>query len=713
MIVSGLMNALVSSINSRKSLAANAEQQELNRQWQDAQQQRQWRHAEMLQDKMREMTRQNFLAQLEQQRTSFDLQMLNQSWPLPSCPPNIIIKEINDYLSASEPVPLQLIVVENGDLSKGPLAIHHQVRNAINELNKFMSAHYGRNAAQSVKVYDTDRPGANFGAAEVSTLFQVFQLAPTIVLTSRVNGAEYVLECWYWGSGNAVRPVMAEIYRCNVDELQLEVLMNLAHGWINTKERLGIEDADKDYLVDLMGRIENEKQRLKTRGASPEEIREYSLKPFWGELSSFTTLASPKAGTNAPRVDARPFIRAINQGIESRILASFKICASLLCDAHFLLEQKASPKFMQICAQELAETPQLMSQAERFFDAALEALPDTSKADRAVMYARMAMAYQDTCRQEEAERCISLSSEQLQSMVDPESFALEASDEMNECVAELRQIRGAELIAPWINRCERVVSGDDLNRHAIGLFKKGRRREALDVWRRAGRQGHTKSMHNLTQVLEDEKKMEESREWGAKAILAGYEPLKSRSYDLAWWKCVRGDWVAAFLLWCAYLESEEKQHRDEAVACSSLILFTSALGKLTESDCEKWHRLVCCEGGNVPLSRDAVFSNYPSEAEAVLHAFSSCRGTGAAGKKTFLGLGSNMTKDDSNIFAAALAFWCRRSLNLTPTLFPGITDAERLVYQVAKGQPKDQMKVYDRIATEYEHQISLITKQYL
>lgn len=663
MLVSGLLNAVVSSINSRANAKMSASQQVLNRDCQVAQQNKQWKHAEMLQEKMREATRQNLLLQLKQQMDMLDYQQLDKHWPLLSCSPYAVTKEINDHLRAGEPIPLQLIVVENGDLSKGPLAIHGPVQNAITELNKFISRYYGLNTAQGVQVYDRSKPGAEFGAAEVNTLFQVFRSAPTVVLTSRVIGSEYVLECWYWGSGSAEKPVMVEILRCDVEDLQIEILRKIADKWLETKERLGVEDADKDRLVELLERLSTEERRLESRGASPEEVRYYSRKPFRDQISNFTTLTSQKSLPESQRIDPRPFIREINDGIGRRIVASYKICSSLLCDAHFLLERKVQPKFLMICDRELQDAPELLEQSRSLFEGMINALPSDSINDKALMYARMAGAYQTVNLEDAAMTCSSKCVKLLESMVSPEEFAFEASAEMKDCITELKHIPAAMHLVPWLGTCDRNVSDDELNRHAASMYQKGNLDEALSIWRRAAERGHLKSMHNLGMVLESVKRVEEARAWLTKAVLLGYESLYSRGYELAWRQCVRGSWPAAFRLWNAYLISKDGAHRDEAMAYSALILSTAALTELSEADCRLWLQTISSECPDIDAETSPAMDSdivYPEVAMKALAALAK--------------------RNNGGVFLAALGLWIRRSLNDSHSLFPGIEDSYELIY---------------------------------
>lgn len=589
MIVSGLLNALVSSVNSRMSLAANEEEQKKNREFQEAMQKKQWLHAESLQREMREMTRRNFLEQIEHQRQTADLQALEQRWPLPASSPRLIINEFNDYLKSGKPIPLQLIVVENGDLSKPPLSIRSQVRNAINELNKFMSFHYGLNSEFAVKVHDTDKAGATFGSSEVDTIFHIFKVAPTMILTSRVYGSEYVLECWFWGSGIAEKPGMVEIFRCDVEELQISVLKKIAEEWKSSKVQLGVSDPDKDALVDLMGRIEAERLRLIQCGATPEQLQEYANKPFVSEIQAFTNVSKSTGKT----VNAVPFVRKINEAIEQSLLSSFKICSALLSDAHFLLEYKASPRFMQICAEELRTLPDLRCAAEKFFDDAMKKLPDYQRSGKALMHARMAIAYRNANRPEKALTYGLESSRQLSEMVSPDAFALEANNEMQLCLSELKSIEGVEQSVPWISKqTSLTVSSDDLNRHAVTLYKSGKVEEAVSVWLKAVDAEHGKSIRNLANVFASLHRHDEANALFARGIRLGDRDLFVKGHEVALWYCAQGKWADAFTMWRAYLQSSASDFRHVAEAYSAIIVFTSAVYDISAQECAQWVQVV-------------------------------------------------------------------------------------------------------------------------
>lgn len=714
MLFGGLLNATIGLINSMRSTSLSQKQLHLNHEWQEAQQKKQWRHAEELQAEVREASRLNLMAQMERQMEILDVQQLERNWPLLSCSPSAVAKDISTRLREGKPVPLQMIVVENGDLSKGSLSIHGPVQNAISELNKFMSQHYGLNSESAVQVYDRGKPGANFGSSEVYTLFQVFQAAPTIVLASRVRDSEYVLDCWYWGSGSAVNPVMVELYSCNIEDLQLVVLAQVTESWKKNKKKLNVEDEDKDSLVSLLDRMEAEADRLRALGAEEDDLRYYSRKPFREELAKFTTMAAARVPSDSRRIDAKPFVQAINKGIERMIEASFKICSALLCDAHFLITYKFPPKFMDVCSRELCEMPEIAGQARQLFERMLAALPDTYKTGKPLMYARMALAYQHAERVNEARECSTCSVQLLETMVSPENFSYEASDEMCTCVEELRRIPAAAGIVPWIDRCLTDVSNDDLNRHAVGLYQSGHVEEALEVWRRAGARGHAKSMHNLGQVLLSSGQRTEARDWMSKAILLGYEPLYCQGYGLGWWKCGAGDWVSAFRLWSAYIESEQTANRDEAIAFSALILFTSALSKLSESECSHWAQTVCkdrylsdSEGLKECLSSETVV--YPQLSECVLSVLSDSR---TILKEHRRGWRSEKVEEHSDVFTAALGFWSRKSLGQSQSLFPGVADAEKLIYNLADGYPGKWIQTCIDLSLEYEPKILLTTKQY-
>ena len=616
MIVNGLMNALVSSINSRKTLAANAEQQQKNMEFQEALQKKQWSHAEKLQQEMREMTRRNFLEQIQHQQQTADWQDLAQRWPLPATSPRLINKEFDEYLQAEVPIPLQLIIVENGDLGKGPLAIRLQIRNAINELNKFMSAHYGRNSAYAVKIYDTDKAGANFGAAEVDTVFQVFKVAPTMILTIRVEGSCYRMECWHWGSGSVIKPAMAEIFTCNVQDLQLGILRQIAAEWNIIKSQLQLEDPDKDELVDLIRRIDTEQKRLIQNGASPELLQEYTYKPFLPEIAQFTTPNAP-ATDKSKKINAAPFIHKINAGIEQSILSSFKICSALLADAHFLLEYKTAPRFMQICADELQTTPQLMHQAESFFTAALNALPDYRKMDTALMNARMATAYQEADRPEEALLYTKKCSRLLEQMVSPHHFALEASGEMLICLDELKQIKGAKEQIPWLcEQASKKYTPDEMNQHAASMYQAGKIDEAITIWRKAVDLGHEKSMQNIAVVLESVGRLDEANEMYEVAIKHGVSKVFRKGHQVALWNCNRGNWANAFTMWCFYLQSKEKTYKHEAAANSALLLFTSAISEIFADDCALWASLLhlkYCDDNPQLMAEDFLLASATSD----------------------------------------------------------------------------------------------------
>jgi|GEM_PF-2335597 len=603
MIVNGLMNALVSSVNSRKSIEANQEMHEKNQAFQEAQQKKQWRHAEQLQREMRELTRKNFLEQLEHQRQQADLQALEQRWPLQSSSPRLIINEFNNLLIAGDDIPLQLIIAENGDLKTPTLSIANQVRNAINELNKFMSVHYGQNSATSVKIYDNTKPGARFGAAEVDALYQVFKVAPTMVISSRVHNAEYIMECWYWGCGMADKPVEVELFRCNVKDLQLKILKETASEWLRLKHKFDFVDPDKDALADVMGRLQNKEKELRSMGAGEEDVREYAMKPFEAEIAEFTSKTSKT-------VNAMPFIQKINDGIERTILSSFKLSSALVSDAYFLLEHKVAPKFMCICAEELRSVPMLQEQSEAFFRETIKALPEARRSERALMHAQMAVSYKNANQPQKALEYGVQCSQELRQLLPPEHFDLEASEEMLESLKAIKEVEGVTLQEPWIAGLNsQPLSPDELNHRAAGLYNNGHIESALSVWRKSAQQGHLKSIINLANVLLSQGRNADAFEWVAAAIRQRHRPFYSRGHILALWFCQRGEWANAFSMWCAYLESADSAHRAEAEAYSAFIIFTAALKEITEDEFRRWINIVGCDA-NEPISPCEYAENF-------------------------------------------------------------------------------------------------------
>lgn len=591
MIINGLLNALVSSINSRKTIAENKLQQQKNLEFQEALQKKQWKHAERLQREMRKVTRDNFLEQLEFQKQSGDLQALEQRWPIPAISPRLVINEFNEYLSSGIPIPLQLIVVENGDLSKGGLSIKQQVRDAINELNKFMSTYYGQNSLHAVKIHDSCKTGSYFGSSEVDTVYQVFKVAPTIVLTARVSGSKYIQECWQWGISGK-KPTMVELFKCDVEELQLSILNQIAADWSTTKEKFQLQDPDKDLLVDLLGRIEEKVKNLKEKGAPHETLREYGYRPFAPEIEQFISL-SPRSVNKERKVNAAPFIKSINDGIANCILSSYKICASLLSDSHFLLEYSASPRFMKICADELRVFPQLMNQADAFFDKMLECAPEHLRKDVPLMHARLALAYQEAKQVEKTLKYSRKCTRLLEQMVEPHQFELMASDDMKQCLDVLSEIDEIRKEFPWVaSRSSKEVSPDELNHHAVDLYSKGKREEAITVWKGAVEQGHKKSMHNLAVVLDAEKRVDEANEMYAIAISNGVKDLYKKGHQLALWYCNRKKWSDAIRMWCIYLQSGDEEFFSEAVADSSILFFTKAISEICKEALQRWAALV-------------------------------------------------------------------------------------------------------------------------
>ncbi len=603
MILNGVLNAVVSSRNSRKSIEANQELHEKNQAFQEAQQKKQWRHAEQLQREMRELTRKNFLEQLEHQRQQADLQALDQRWPLQSSSPRLIINEFNNLLIAGDDIPLQLIIAENGDLKTPTLSIANQVRHAIGELNTFMSVHYGQNSATPVKIYDNTKPGARFGAAEVDALYQVFKVAPTMVISSRVHNAEYIMECWYWGSGMACKPVAVELFRCNVKDLQLKILKETASEWLRLKHEFDLDDSDKDALADVMGRLQNKEKELRSKGASEDVVREYAMKPFEAEIAEFTSKTSKT-------VKAMPFIQKINDGIVHTILSSFKLSSALMSDAYFLLEHKVAPKFMCICAEELRSVPMLQEQSEAFFRKTIKALPEARRSERALMHAQMAVSYKNANQPQKALEYGVQCSQELRQLLPPELFDLEASEEMLESLKAIKEVDGVTLQEPWIAGLNsQPLSPDELNHRAAGLYKNGHIESALSVWRKSAQQGHLKSIINLANVLLSRGRKADAFEWVAAAIRQRHRPFYSDGHILALWFCRRGEWANAFSMWCAYLESADSAHRAEAEAYSAFIIFTAALKEITEDEFRRWINIVGCDA-NEPISPCEYAENF-------------------------------------------------------------------------------------------------------
>lgn len=671
MIINGLFNALVNSINSRKSLAANAKEQEKNRQFQEALQQKQWKHAENLQREMREMTRRNFLEQIEHQQKMADFQALENRWPLPASSPRLIINEFNEYLKEGKAIPLQLIVVENGDLSK-PLSIRLQVRNAINELNKFMSTHYGMNTEYAVKVHDTSKSGSNFGASEVHTVFHVFKVAPTMILTSRVHDSAYVLECWFWGGSMMEDPRMVEIYRCDVQELQLSVLKEIANKWPKDKLKLGVDDPDKDALVDLMKRMENEENRLKQRGATPEDLNNYARKKFVQEIHTFTSIS--KLGNKT--INAEPFVRKINESIERNIFSSFKISASLLSDAHFLLEYKAPPKFMQVCSKEMDEFPELRQQAESFFEQAVEALP-FNHSDKALLHARMATAYHNANYTDKAITYGTKSVRLLEEMVSPENFVYEANEDMHLCLKELNLIESIKKKAPWINnQAQRQVSPDDLNKRAAELYGQDKVQNAISIWKKAVALGHRKSIRNLAYVLKSINRTDEANELFAKAICDGEKDLFKEGHDVALWYCKKGMWAKAFCMWLAYLQSGDTEFRHIAEAYSAIILFTDTYNDISRGcNTSEWVKAV---GGDLTCSIQNV-------AEDLL---------------TSTVESSRFSDDKLKAFYNVLSVWYLKSRGENIPLIYGLNDDTELLYALPATLASEYEKWFKQCLTK-------------
>ncbi len=535
--------AISQLLNGSLTRASSEESQQKQMEFQAAMQARQWEETARLQREIQALTvkdaRENArLAWQRQQQTLTDQAML-ASWPFIE-DPFTLRNNFQKSIEEGRPIPLQILIPTDPKTLtiKGKISLDSAMKQVLTDIANFLGSHYPHNAESRTPIcLRTGLKGnAAFEPSHLNILYEVFHVAPTIVLLPGCIDNSFRIQVAYWDGTDANKhfsPSMQnEVFRCDVAELQIEALRVEAREWEKKKNDFDLQDEQKDELLNIVKEETALIQKKKSLGMTDADVYKY-IRPGYERryLECYKKLQI-----------------SLDYEVNSMLKDACQATIALLSDLHYLTHGGYTPKFPQICSQQMQRFPELKSGAEYLFNAALNnrALPE----HRLPLYhARLAESYSGTdgaLAQNHAREGLKL----LKNIV------LNPSDKGWENIPELRsavQTLSTTENDQYLDDCLREINcpPNELTERGAKAYAEKKYADAYGLWLRAAQLDYLPACNNLAQLywhgVGTRRDMAQAAYYFEKAMVGRYQPAFLKGAHVVVTHYLNeGDWGKAF-----------------------------------------------------------------------------------------------------------------------------------------------------------------------
>ncbi len=581
-------------LNGSLGRSSNKDSQKLQQEFQSAMQARQWEETARLQREIQALNarsaRDNARETFQRQQRQFEEQAFLGTWPLQGIDPLTIRRDFQKALDEGRPIPLQVIIPAlEADLKLGGRFLVTDVRLALETLAVSMAQFYPDipHADTPVRVYtNCARANMTFGTTQLSTLYEIFHVAPTLVMLPQCqNGDKFTLRAAYWDGSDAEKSwspfFLPDIFSCSVRSQTRQALRDKALDWKVKKERFRLENDALDKLYSLVEEESREVEEKKTLGLSEADIEEHIFSKYdqrYGVICKEGSIS-------------------VDDEIREMLNASCKVSVSLLTDMHYLAHGSHAPKSLDMCREELGRFPELLQTAEQLFQKVLCLTEQQSLLPASVLgHARIARAYASAAQNELALSHRNAGLKQLRKLVpSPEAGNWAAVPELSEAVQILEEENaspGDDYLQGYLKELRRDSAS--LNASASLAYKDGDYRRACDFWLRSAQQNNAQACYNLSLMygrgqgvqknhVQAAYYMEKALEYGSAAAVKQIDCL------VAFYLC-EGDWIRAFdfcLRGLAHAETPQSTQNKLWVK-SSVLMLTSVADDIPAEQRKRW-----------------------------------------------------------------------------------------------------------------------------
>lgn len=377
LVLGGLMNLFVSTVNGRKGREHSAELQAKQREFQAAMQREQREESARLQHELRELAakeaRDNQTRLLNHQKDMMVAQSAVSSWPFNSNP-LLLAESFAKALESEQKLPLQLYFFSDSSLQKSQFqSILKKIGEAGNEVGSYMNAHFNSCSEYPVQFFtECLKPNTPFGSTQVYNAHNFSSAAPTMLIWCREHEGSLIIDCSFWGIAGFANPQFGRLLTMDLQEFQIERIRFLAQ---NPKSKYLL--SENDYKS-LMSTVELEKQKLAEKSQKALSDDEYRLFIYPEVQKAYNKLLQPCAAM-------------LSKELSFAIQSLLKVSATLLTDVHYLLSEQKEPVFPLLCREDIESLPGAKDLFRRFF-IGLESsalLPS----QKALTYAKIANSY--------------------------------------------------------------------------------------------------------------------------------------------------------------------------------------------------------------------------------------------------------------------------------------------------------------------------------
>lgn len=377
MVLGGLMNLFVSTVNGRRGREHSAELQAKQQEFTTALQREQREDTARLQHELRELaakeTRENQKKLLEHQKAMMVAQSAVSSWPFNSNP-LLLAESFAKALENDQKVPLQLYFFSDSSLQKSQFqTVLKKLGEAGNEVSGILNTYFNSCSSYPVQFFtECLKPNTPFGSTQVYNAHNFSSAAPTMLIWCREHEGNLIIDCAFWGIAGFINPQFGRLLKIDLQEFQIERMRFLSR---NPKSQYLL--SENDYKA-LMKTVELEKQKIAEKTQKAISDDEYQLFIYPEIQKAYNKLLQPCAAM-------------LSKELSSAIQSLLKVSATLLTDVHYLLSEQKEPVFPSICKNDIESLPGAKDLFQRFF-IGLESstlLPS----QKSLIYAKVANSY--------------------------------------------------------------------------------------------------------------------------------------------------------------------------------------------------------------------------------------------------------------------------------------------------------------------------------
>lgn len=436
------IGGLVGLFNGIFGRSSSAAMQDKQMAFQMAMQRRQFTEAARLQLEIRELTARESKQAREETFKNQEKILLLQSeiakWPL-KVPPQTLCSEVAACWRERRQVPLHILMGPIKAARPGGFDLSAYYSLALKSLAEFLSRYFSMNdELRPVKLLTDAFISSDPGTAEISFIHKFMKGVPLAVILPRLDENEIVMSCAIAGIGSIDHPVFKELFRINTLDVYLQALEKADESWQRMRDSV-----PPNALMDQLHNQLNEFKTLRNNNphASAEDYHNWVLQPFL------------KDDLDSKNKSIRPYVV---EAFKTCVGDACKIITTLVSDAYYLVSSSLSPRFPELCGQNLRGNPALMQAVMDVFNLLPEPRQGEANARIPLLHAQLCDAYAkggfDSQAQQEYDKGVRAVKEIWDSPHEREWLLIEDLSAAVKSLSAQTRFSSASL-APYVSQC--------------------------------------------------------------------------------------------------------------------------------------------------------------------------------------------------------------------------------------------------------------------